>query len=51
MHVNDDASRKGHWETACGLDIMDHEYSRAHPQMVTCLACIVEMGPALVYMT
>lgn len=44
VHVNDDASRDGHWITACGVSIMEHEYTRAHPQMVTCLACIVVMG-------
>lgn len=51
VHVNDDASKTGHWRTACGLDILESEYSRAHPQMVTCLECLVVMGPKGLYLS
>jgi hypothetical protein len=51
VHVNDDASQQGHWMTACGLDIMDQPYSRAHPQMVSCLECLCIMGPSNLYLS
>lgn len=49
VHVNDDKTKNGHWTTACGRDIMDVQYSRAHPQMVSCLECLVIMGPDNLY--
>jgi hypothetical protein len=48
VHVFDD--KKTRWQTACGADIMEKEYSRRHPQMVNCLGCIVAMGSDEMYM-
>jgi hypothetical protein len=49
VHVNNDKTH--HWITACGRDIAEGEYSRQHPQLVNCLACLVAMGADGLYLT
>ena len=48
VHVFDD--NRSRWVTACYADIMEKVYSRHHPQMVNCLACLVAMGEDEMYM-
>ena len=48
VHVFND--KKSRWITVCDADILEAEYSRRHPQLVNCLACIVAMGEDEMYM-